>query len=281
MNSIQDCITMANGVQIPCVGFGTWKTPAEQTVESVLAAIKAGYRHIDTARAYGNEKAVGQALIQSGVSRKEMFITTKLWNAHQGYESTLKAFDKSLAALQSEYVDLYLIHWPQDSNFFDNWQEMNQETWRAFEELYQAGKVRAIGFSNFRPHHIENILKHAQIKPMVNQIEFHPGMDQSETREYCREHQIVMEGWSPLGSGSVFNSAEMQRIAEKYQKSIAQICLRWAVQNDVIPLPKSVTPERIQENAQIFDFQIEEEDMKKIAEVDCGFSGLDPDHLTY
>lgn len=281
MKCIQDRITLANGTEIPCVGFGTWKTPAEETTASVLAALAAGYRHIDTARAYGNEKAVGEALSQSGVPRSEIFVTTKLWNAHQGYEATLKAFDKSLAALATDYVDLYLIHWPADSKFFDNWQETNVETWRAFEELYEAGKVRAIGFSNFRPHHIENIARNARIQPMVNQIEFHPGMDQEETRSYCREHQIVVEGWSPLGSGTVFESEEMRKIADKYQKSVAQICLRWALQNDVIPLPKSVTPKRIEENTQIFDFEIEAEDMKKIAAVDCGFSGLDPDNLVY
>lgn len=281
MNSIQDCITLKNKVKIPSVGFGTWKTPKDQTIDSVKTALEAGYRHIDTATAYGNEKAVGQGMLESGITREEIFLTTKLWNADQGYETTLAACEKSLSKMQTDYVDLYLIHWPHDPKFFDNWEEKNLETWRAFEELYRAGKVRAIGVSNFKSHHIQNIMEHAKIAPAVNQIEFHPGLPQTETREFCRAHGIVVEGWSPLGSGSVFESVVMQELAAKYQKTIAQICLRFAIQSDVIPLPKSATPSRIKENAQIFDFHIEADDMRVIAETDCGFSGLDPDNLIY
>lgn len=281
MNHIQDRIPLASGTAIPCVGFGTWKTPPAETTASVVNAIAAGYCHIDTATAYGNEAAVGQGIKQSGVPRSDIFLTTKLWNPDQGYQQTLAACDKSLAALQTDYVDLYLIHWPHDRKYFDNWQECNAETWRAFEELYRAGKVRAIGLSNFRPHHIENILQNGTIAPMVDQIEFHPGMAQQETLAFCRAHGMAVEGWSPLGSGRVFKLEEMHRLTEKYGKSVAQLCLRWAVQHGVIPLPKSVTPSRIAENAQIFDFVLDEADMTLLDTLDCGWSGLNPDNLVY
>ncbi len=178
--------------------------------------------------------------------------------------------------------DLYLIHWPHDPKYFDNWQEVNLETWRAFEALYQAGKVRAIGLSNFRPRHIENILRSCTVKPMVDQIEFHPGMAQQETVSFCRTHGMAVEGWSPLGSGRIFQVPEIQAMSEKYGRSVAQLCLRWALQHDVIPLPKSVTPARIAENARLFDFSLDEADMRTLdALTGCGWSGLDPDHLVY
>ena len=282
MNSIQDRIALPNGTAIPCVGFGTWKTPAEQATASVAAALRAGYRHIDTATAYRNEDAVGAGIAASGVPREEIFLTTKLWNPDQGYESTLAACDRSLAALGTDYVDLYLIHWPHDPKYFDNWEEKNRETWRAFEELYRAGKVRAIGLSNFRPRHIENLLSACTVAPMVEQLEFHPGMTQADTVSYCRDHGMVIEGWSPLGSGRIFHAPEMQVLAERYGRTVAQICLRWAVQHGVVPLPKSVTPARIEENARLFDFSLSDEDMRLLDTLpDVGWSGLDPDNLTY
>ena len=281
MNNIQDRISLPNGTTIPCVGFGTWKTPAEQASASVAAALAAGYRHIDTATAYRNEAAVGEALAASGVPRGEYFLTTKLWNPDQGYETTLAACDRSLQALGTDYVDLYLIHWPCDPKYFTNWKDVNPETWRAFEELYRAGKVRAIGLSNFRQEHIENILSSCTIAPMVEQIELHPGMTQDDTVAFCRAHGMVIEAWSPLGSGRVFQAPEMQTLAAKYDRTIAQICLRWSVQHGFVPLPKSVTPSRIEENMHLFDFELDEADMRLLDTLDIGWSGLDPYDLKY
>lgn len=280
MQSIQDRIPLSNGTSIPCLGFGTWKTPDAQATACVTAALKAGYRHIDTAAIYGNECAVGEGIIASGVPRSEIFLTTKLWNADQGYETTLAACDQSLRRLQTDYVDLYLIHWPYDYLCCTDWEEKNVETWRAFEDLYRAGKVRAIGLSNFLPHHIENLRKHWTIQPMVEQLEFHPGMTQAETVAYCRGLGMAIEGWSPMGSGKVFDVPEMQALAAKYGHSVAQICIRWAIQHNVIPLPKTATLSRVEDNARVFDFSIDEADMALLDGMTaCGWSGLDPDRL--
>lgn len=277
----QTRIPLKNGTSIPCMGFGTWKTPAEQATAAVHAALAAGYRHIDTATSYRNEPDVGRALATSGVPRGEIFLTTKLWNPDQGYQSTLDACQRSLEWLQTDYLDLYLIHWPHDPKYFDNWEEKTAETWLAFEELYKRGIVRAIGLSNFRPRHMEHILSMCTVAPMVDQVEVHPGMPQDEVLSFCRAHDMVVEGWSPLGSGRIFQSPEMQEIAARYGKSVAQIGLRWSVQRGVIPLPKSVNPARIAENADVFDFTLSDEDMARVSAVDCGWSGLDPDNLVY
>lgn len=277
----QTRIPLQNGTSIPCMGFGTWKTPAEQATAAVHAALAAGYRHIDTATSYRNEPDVGRALATSGVPRGEIFLTTKLWNPDQGYQSTLDACQRSLEWLQTDYLDLYLIHWPHDPKYFDNWEEKTAETWLAFEELYKRGIVRAIGLSNFRPRHMEHILSMCTVAPMVDQVEVHPGMPQDEVLSFCRAHDMVVEGWSPLGSGRIFQSPEMQEIAARYGKSVAQIGLRWSVQRGVIPLPKSVNPARIAENADVFDFTLSDEDMARVSAVDCGWSGLDPDNLVY
>ena len=282
MQNHQTRIRLLNNVGIPCLGFGTWKTPAEQATASVLHALEAGYRHIDTATAYNNEAAVGTAIASSGIPREEIFLTSKLWNPHQGYQSTLDAFERSLERLQTAYLDLYLIHWPHDRKYFDNWQEMNRETWRAFEKLYRDGRIKAIGVSNFRPHHLENLLDGCEIAPMVDQVEVHPGMPQDEILAFCKEHQIVVEGWSPLATGKIFSVPTMQEMAQKYGKTVAQLCLRWCIQRSVIPLPKSVTPSRIVENTQIFDFQLEQDDVDRISGLtECGWSGLDPNNLIY
>ena len=277
----QTRIPLQNGTSIPCMGFGTWQTPAEQATAAVHAALAAGYRHIDTATSYRNEPDVGRALATSGVPRGEIFLTTKLWNPDQGYQSTLDACQRSLEWLQTDYLDLYLIHWPHDPKYFDNWEEKTAETWLAFEELYKRGIVRAIGLSNFRPRHMEHILSMCTVAPMVDQVEVHPGMPQDEVLSFCRAHDMVVEGWSPLGSGRIFQSPEMQEIAARYGKSVAQIGLRWSVQRGVIPLPKSVNPARIAENADVFDFTLSDEDMARVSAVDCGWSGLDPDNLVY
>ena len=278
----QTRLPLPNGTSIPCLGFGTWKTPDKEAEQAVLCALEAGYRHIDTATAYKNEAAVGRALAASGLPRGEIFLTSKLWNPDQGYQSTLDAFARSLEQLQTDYLDLYLIHWPHDPKYFDDWEQKNRDTWRAFEKLYADGRIKAIGVSNFRPRHLENLLAHCEIRPMVDQVEIHPGMPQDEILDFCKAHDMVVEGWSPLATGKIFSVPAMQAMAAKYGKSVAQLCLRWSVQRGVIPLPKSVTPARIRENTQIFNFWLEPEDMDRISRLtDCGWSGLDPDHLVY
>ncbi|MDR2020852.1 MAG: aldo/keto reductase [Treponema sp.] len=279
MKSLTDCYRLSNGVEIPCIGFGTWQTPdGAVAVSSVKEAVIHGYRHIDTAAAYGNEESVGEGIRQSGVPRKELFITTKLWNDEHGYDATLKAFDLSLKKLGLDYLDLYLIHWPNPVKFRENWQETNAETWRAFEELYKAGRVRAIGISNFRPHHVDALLKTAKVVPQVNQIRLCPGDTQDEAVSCSRKHKMLLEAYSPLGVGAIFKVPELQEMAEKYGKTVAQICIRWSLQMEFLPLPKSVTPARIRENTGVFDFELSGEDVKKIAALK-GVAGYaeDPD----
>jgi diketogulonate reductase-like aldo/keto reductase len=280
---LTDCYTLSNGVQIPCIGFGTWKTPSgEVAVESVKAAIAAGYRHIDTAAAYQNEESVGQGILESGVAREDIFVTSKLPNPSHGYEETMAAFEQTMKDLQLDYLDLYLIHWPNPIKTRDHWQEANAGTWRAFEELYQAGRIRAIGVSNFLPHHIDELMRTAKVAPMVNQIRLCPGETQETVAAYCREHDILLEAYSPLGTGLIFEVPEMREIAARYNRSIAQVCIRWSLQMGYLPLPKSVTPSRIAENGQVFDFTLSEEDMKTIAGLkDCCGPTRDPDTTTF
>lgn len=274
---------LRNGVQIPCIGYGTWQTPdGETAVKSVRYAIENGYRHIDGASVYGNEASVGQGIKEglkaAGIKREELFITSKVWNTDRGYEKTIKACEKSLKDFGLEYFDLYLIHWPANEvNCGKDWDAMNLDTWRAMIDLYKAGKVRAVGVSNFLPHHLESLMK-TEIPPMVDQIECHPGLIRKETIDYCKENGIVVEAWSPMGSGAIFHNETIKEISEKYKKSIAHICIRWCMQHKVIPLPKSVTPSRITDNLNVFDFKLEQEDMDKIDEMEqAGYSGNDPD----
>lgn len=276
--NLSDCVVLANGVKMPCVAYGTWQAPdGEITRDGVCAAIKAGYRHIDTAMIYGNEESVGDGIRLSGVKREELFITTKLWIADHGYEKTISACEESLKRLGLDYIDLYLIHWPAVEKVASNWEEINADSWRAFEKLYKDGKIRAIGVSNFLPEHLESLKKRCEIMPMVNQIEYHPGYIQSDVVEYCKKENIVVEAWSPLGSGAVLQNETLLKIAEKYNKSVAQICIRFALQNNVIPLPKSVNPERIESNVKVFDFEISSDDMKIISEMEkTGYSGFYP-----
>ena len=283
MNHQTDTYKLPNGVGIPCIGFGTWQTPdGDVAVRSVAAAIEAGYRHIDTAQAYGNEESVGKGIRESGIDRKDLFITTKLWNSNHSYKLTMRTFEDSMNKLGLDYLDLFLIHWPNPIAFRDHWQEANAESWKAMEELYEAGKIRAIGVSNFRPHHIEEILKTAKVAPMVNQIRLCPGDTQDETVEWCRDHGMVLEAYSPLGIGKIFEVPEMQRLAEKYQRSIAQVCIRWSLQRGYLPLPKSVTPSRIQENLKVFDFELSEEDVRLIADLKgCVGYASDPDRTNF
>lgn len=283
MNNLNDTYILSNGVNIPCVGFGTWQTPnGETATNSVLEAIKCGYRHIDTAACYGNEESVGKAIKLSGINREDLFVTSKLWNTDQGYESTLKAFNKTIKDLDLDYLDLYLIHWPVVKGHKEDWEKSICETWKAFEKLYSEGKIRAIGVSNFKPHHLKVIFENCNIKPMVNQIELHPSHNQDETVKFCRDNNILVEAWGPLSTGRIFKVKEMQDIADKYSKSIAQITLRWHIQNEILPLPKSVTPSRIKENSMIFDFELLKEDMELIQNLKgCEGSGIDPDNINF
>jgi diketogulonate reductase-like aldo/keto reductase len=277
--SLTDTYTLNNGVKIPVVGFGTWQTPDGNIAESsVLAALKAGYRHIDTAAAYGNQESVGRGIRKSGIPRDEIFVTTKLWNKDHGYQAAKQAIDRSLMELGLDYLDLYLIHWPNPVDFRDRWQEMNAESWRAMEEAVQAGKIRAIGVSNFHAKHLDELLKTATIQPTVNQIFLNPSDLQPEVTAYNEAHHILSEAYSPLGTGKIFKVAELQNIAANYGKTVAQVVLRWSLQHGFLPLPKSVHSERIEENAQLFDFELSEADMKVIDGLH-GQAGLaaDPD----
>ncbi len=282
MRSLTDTFTLENGVRIPCVGLGTWQSPDDTAKNAVLSALSLGYRLIDTAAAYGNERGVGAGIAQSGLAREEIFVTSKLRNAAHGYKATLEAFEGTMERLGLEYLDLYLIHWPNPVQFRTHWEESTAGTWAAFEELYQAGKIRAIGVSNFMPHHIETLMKTATVKPMVNQLKLCPGITQPEIVKYCNEHGILVEAYSPFGTGTVFSNETMKTLAAKYGKSIGQICLKWSLQMGFLPLPKSANPMRIKENSEIFDFELTAEDMDRIAGLvgSCG-EAPDPDNIGF
>ncbi|WP_283640943.1 aldo/keto reductase [Mesonia mobilis] len=268
-----------NGNKIPAIGFGTYKAQEDEGIAAVKKAIETGYRLIDTAAKYENEEAVGKAIKQSGIAREELMLTTKLWRENLGYESTKKAFETSLAKLDLDYIDLYLIHWPANAKNYENWQKANNDSWRAMEELVKEGKIKNIGVSNFWTEHLEPLLEAAEIKPVINQIEFHPGYWQPELTRYCKEKNILVEAWSPLARGKVFESEEIKAIAKKYNKSVAQICLRWILEHNALVIPKSSTPERIEDNFDVFDFQLDAEDIKTIDNLpQMGFSGELPNH---
>lgn len=274
MLHLQSTVTLHNGVQMPRLGLGVFKVQdGAEVISSVKYAIEYGYRSIDTAAAYGNEEGVGQAVKESGIPRDQLFITTKLWNSEQGYDTTLAAFEKSMSKLGLDYLDLYLIHWPVPAK------GKYIETWRAFEKLYQDGRVRAIGVSNFQTHHLQDILDQCDIKPMVNQVEYHPKLTQRKLHDFCKTHAIQLEAWSPLMQGKLLDEPTLASMAKKYNKSNAQIILRWDVQNEVVTIPKSVKPHRIKENADIFDFELTAEDMQKIDALNEDLRvGSDPDH---
>jgi diketogulonate reductase-like aldo/keto reductase len=273
--SIKDCTLLNNGLKMPWLGFGVYKINDGQEVEqAVCYALEAGYRSIDTAAVYGNERGIGKAIRESGIPREEIFLTTKVWNDAQREKRTLAAFEESLKRLRTEYVDLYLVHWPVKGCY--------QETWQVMEEIYQSGRAKAIGVSNFMIHHLEDILSDSQIVPAVNQIEFHPFLVHPELLKFCQEHKIQVEAWSPLMRGQIVNQSSIQKMAEKYDKTPAQIVLRWDLQHEVVTIPKSVHPDRIFENAKIFDFELSQADMEELDGLDEGnHVGPDPDNFYF
>ncbi|MGG0844829.1 aldo/keto reductase [Peribacillus simplex] len=275
ISNIAETITLHNGVQMPQLGFGVFKVKnGKETVESVKKAIQVGYRAIDTAAIYENEEGVGQAIRECGVPREELFITSKVWNTEQGYDTTLQAFDDSLNRLGLEYLDLYLIHWPGKDKYL--------ETWRALEKLYKDGKVKSIGVSNFHVHHLENLLANSEVKPVVNQIELHPLLTQLEIRDYCAKHEIKVTSWSPLGRGNLLEEPTINHIAKKHGKSSAQVLIRWHLQHDLVVIPKSITPSRIEENAQVFDFSLSLNEMNQIDALNKNERfGSNPDELLF
>lgn len=262
---LNETYTLSDGVQVPKIGFGTWQMPNdEHTTKVVENAINVGYRHIDTAQMYGNEEAVGNGIKNSGIAREELFVTTKLNNQNHTYELAKKSIDESLGLLGLDYIDLFLIHWPNPKQYRENWQESNIESWRAMEEAQQQGKIRSLGVSNFMPHHLDALIDSVQVMPTVNQILLNPSEMQPDTVARNKELNILSEAYSPLGTGKIFDVPAMKELAEKYNKSIAQVAIRWSLQHGFLPLPKSSTPSRAEENANVFDFEISEEDMKKM-----------------
>lgn len=265
-----------NGVKMPNLAFGTFKVNEDDDVQIILNAINVGYRHFDTAAFYNTEEALGKAIKKSGIPREEFFVTTKVWKTCMGYEGAKKSFEESLEKLDMDYVDLLLIHWPRPDEETD-WKKLDVETWKAFEEIYKEGKAKAIGVSNFLNHHMQNILGNCEVEPMVNQIEFHPGYIQKDVVDFDKEHGIVVEAWSPLGRERVLKEPLLKEISEKYGKSVAQVCLAFALQMDVVPLPKSSSIERMKQNMDI-NFELEKEDFEKILNMEeTGWSGLNPD----
>ncbi|MEV8452447.1 aldo/keto reductase [Streptomyces sp. NPDC052095] len=267
-------VKLNNGVEIPQLGFGVFQVPDDETTTAVSAALEAGYRSIDTAAVYGNEAGVGRALAASGLPREDLFVTTKLWNADQGHDATLRAFDASLAKLGLDHVDLYLIHWPTPAR------DLYADTWKALEKLAADGRIRAVGVSNFQPAHLQRLLDTSDLVPAVNQVELHPGLQQAEPRAFHAKHGIATEAWSPLAQGAVLNDPEITAIADRTGRSPAQVVLRWHLQLGNIVIPKSVTPARIRQNLDVFGFTLTDDDMAAIAATDRGLrTGPDPDEF--
>ena len=278
MNSIYDCYTLSNGVRIPCVGYGTYKAADGNGSAVIRMALEAGYRYFDTASFYQTETYVAQALRDSGISRSEVFLASKMWKDEMGYAQTKAAFQRTLERLETDYIDLYLIHWPRPDAGYGDWKQLVMDTWRAMEELYEAGKIRAIGLSNFLPQHIENLLQNGKIAPMVNQIEFHPGHTQEATVRYCQAHGIQVQAWSPMGRTRVLKDPLVQELAQNHGVSAAQICLRYAVQRQIIPLPKASSMERMKQNQDLFSFELTQEEMFRLDTMPpTGWSGQHPD----
>ncbi len=278
MNSISDCYTLNNGMQIPCMGFGTYKAAEGNDATVIKTAIEAGYRYFDTASLYYTEEALGQAIKESGIPREEFFIVSKMWTDQMGYENVKLALEETLTKLQMDYLDIYLIHWPRGSENYDEWKSIVSGTWKAMEELQKEGKIRALGLSNFLPHHMKHVLEICEIKPVVNQLELHPGYMQYATVKYCEEYDIRVQAWSPLGRFRMADNPLLIQLANKYQVTFAQLCLRFLIQLGIIPLPKASSMERMKQNMDVFGFEIEDEDMYRILTMpECGWSGEYPD----
>jgi len=279
MKNLQDTVTLHNGVKMPGFGLGVFKVEeGPELVNAIKVAIKHGYRSIDTAAIYGNEEGVGQGiregLKEAGISRENVFVTSKVWNADLGYDATIAAYETSLKKLGLDYLDLYLIHWPVEGKY--------KEAWRALETLYKEGKVKAIGVSNFQVHHLKDLMEDAKIKPVINQVEYHPRLTQKELQAFCEKHHIQLEAWSPLMQGELLNNEVLTEIANKHNKSVAQVILRWDVQNGIITIPKSTKEHRIVENASIFDFELTKEEIERIDELNQNHRvGPDPDNFDF
>lgn len=274
-STLQTMLTLHNGVEIPYIGLGVYKMEDKaETEAAVQEALKIGYRSIDTASFYQNEDSVGNAIKNASIQREDIFVTTKVWNSEQGYDETLAAFDRSLKKLQMDYIDLYLVHWPVKGKYL--------YTWRALERLYNEGVVRAIGVSNFHIHHLETLFTKANEKPVLNQVELHPRLSQVPLRAFCAKHQVAIEAWSPLARGRIFKESILNDIAKKHGKTPAQIILRWHLQHRIIVIPKSIRAERIQENADLFDFSLSKEEMKQIDALNKDERyGKDPDYIDF
>ena len=267
-------ITLNDGARIPQVGLGVWQTPNNEAAPAVKAALDAGYRHVDTAAVYENEEGVGEGIRQSGLARADIFLTTKLWNTDQGYEQTLKAFDASLKRLGTDYVDLYLIHWPSAHR------GLFVDTWKAFVKLKEEGRAKSIGVSNFHPEHIEKIVAETGVVPVINQIELHPDFQQREARDFHDKHKIATQSWSPLGQGKLLGHPVIADTAGKLSRTPAQVIIRWHIDNGLVVIPKSVTPSRIVENFKVFDFKLSAEDLEKLNALDDAGARIGPDPKT-
>jgi 2,5-diketo-D-gluconate reductase A len=267
-------ITLNDGARIPQVGLGVWQTPNNEAAPAVKAALDAGYRHVDTAAVYENEEGVGEGIRQSGLARADIFLTTKLWNTDQGYEQTLKAFDASLKRLGTDYVDLYLIHWPSAHR------GLFVDTWKAFVKLKEEGRAKSIGVSNFHPEHIEKIVAETGVVPVINQIELHPDFQQREVRAFHDKHKIATQSWSPLGQGKLLGHPVIADIAGKLGRTPAQVIIRWHIDNGLVVIPKSVTPSRIVENFKVFDFKLSAEDLEELNALDDAGARIGPDPKT-
>lgn len=283
MPTIASGFKLSNGVTMPCIGLGTWQVPDDDVlVKAIHSAVNLGYRHIDTAHIYGNERSVGVAVRTCGVPRSKLFVTSKLWNTDRGYKETLEAFERTMDALQIGYLDLFLMHWPAARGEAITWQSINSGTWRAMEEIYRRGRVRAIGVSNFLVHHLVPLLARAEVVPMVNQIEFHPGYMQKATFDFCRSHGIQVEAWSPLGRGALIHHPVLVELAQQHGVTTAQIALCWCLQHGVAAVPKSLNPERQKQNAELFSFNLTPEEMERLDNLpQACFSGLNPDYVTF